>query len=288
MSYITVENLTYIYGKGTPYEKTALDDVTLSINEGELIGVMGHTGSGKSTLVQHLNGLIRPTSGRITVDGKDIWEEPKKIRDVRFKVGLVFQYPEYQLFDDTCEKDIGFGPRNMGLSDSEIQARVSEAAEMLEISSDILKKSPFDLSGGEKRRVAIAGVIAMRPRVLVLDEPTAGLDPQGRRTVTNLITRYRDVYGASVVFISHSMENIAAAADRVLVMNRGKAVMFDTVPKVFSKADELTRMGLNVPVVTGIFMQLRQRGFEVDPSVFTADAAAAEILRLLKRGEPDA
>ena len=288
MSYITVENLTYIYGKGTPYEKTALDDVTLSIDEGELIGVMGHTGSGKSTLVQHLNGLIRPTSGRIAVDGRDIWEEPKKIRDVRFKVGLVFQYPEYQLFDDTCEKDIGFGPRNMGLSDSEIQARVSEAAEMLEISNDILKKSPFDLSGGEKRRVAIAGVIAMRPRVLVLDEPTAGLDPQGRRTVTNLITRYRDVYGASVVFISHSMENIAAAADRVLVMNRGKAVMFDTVPKVFSRADELTRMGLNVPVVTGIFMQLRQRGFEVDPSVFTADAAAAEILRLLKRGEPDA
>lgn len=288
MSYITVENLTYIYGKGTPYEKTALDDVTLSIDEGELIGVMGHTGSGKSTLVQHLNGLIRPTSGRITVDGKDIWEEPKKIRDVRFKVGLVFQYPEYQLFDDTCEKDIGFGPHNMGLPDSEIQARVSEAAEMLEISSDILKKSPFDLSGGEKRRVAIAGVIAMRPRVLVLDEPTAGLDPQGRRTVTNLITRYRDVYGASVVFISHSMENIAAAADRVLVMNRGKAVMFDTVPKVFSRADELTRMGLNVPVVTGIFLQLRQRGFKVDPSVFTADAAAAEILRLLKRGEPDA
>jgi len=288
LSYITVENLTYIYGKGTPYEKTALDDVTLSIDEGELIGVMGHTGSGKSTLVQHLNGLIRPTSGRITVDGRDIWEEPKKIRDVRFKVGLVFQYPEYQLFDDTCEKDIGFGPRNMGLSDSEIQARVSEAAEMLEISNDILKKSPFDLSGGEKRRVAIAGVIAMRPRVLVLDEPTAGLDPQGRRTVTNLITRYRDVYGASVVFISHSMENIAAAADRVLVMNRGRAVMFDTVPKVFSRAEELTQMGLNVPVVTGIFMQLRQRGFEVDPSVFTADAAAAEILRLLKRGEPGA
>ena len=285
---IIIKDLSHIYSPDSPFEYAALKNVSLEIPDGQYVAIIGHTGSGKSTLIQHLNGLIRPTSGRIAVDGRDIWEEPKKIRDVRFKVGLVFQYPEYQLFDDTCEKDIGFGPRNMGLSDSEIQARVSEAAEMLEISNDILKKSPFDLSGGEKRRVAIAGVIAMRPRVLVLDEPTAGLDPQGRRTVTNLITRYRDVYGASVVFISHSMENIAAAADRVLVMNRGKAVMFDTVPKVFSRADELTRMGLNVPVVTGIFMQLRQRGFEVDPSVFTADAAAAEILRLLKRGEPDA
>ena len=280
MAFITTEQLTYIYGQSTPYEKTALDHVNISIEKGEIIGIMGHTGSGKSTLVQHFNGLIRPTSGRVFVDGIDIWERPKEIRSVRFRVGLVFQYPEYQLFDETCQKDIGYGPRNMGLSEQETKERVREAAERLEISNEILQKSPFDLSGGEKRRVAIAGVLAMRPDVLVLDEPTAGLDPQGRKTVMELIERYRRETGAAVIFVSHSMEHIASIADRVLVMNQGKVELFDTVSNVFSQYTRLKELGLNIPAVTEIFLRLKEQGIDVGKGIYTVDEGVKALSQL--------
>ena len=280
MAFITTEQLTYIYGQSTPYEKTALDHVNISIEKGEIIGIMGHTGSGKSTLVQHFNGLIRPTSGRVLVDGVDIWERPKEIRSVRFRVGLVFQYPEYQLFDETCQKDIGYGPRNMGLSEQEIEERVREAAERLEIPNEILQKSPFDLSGGEKRRVAIAGVLAMRPDGLVLDEPTAGLDPQGRKTVMDLIERYRCETRAAVIFVSHSMEHIASIADRVLVMNQGKVELFDTVPNVFSQYARLKELGLNIPAVTEIFLRLKEQGIDVGKGIYTVDDGVKALSQL--------
>lgn len=284
MAFLTTEHLTYLYGKSTPYEQTALDDVSVSVEKGEIIGIMGHTGSGKSTLVQHLNGLLRPTSGKVFVDGRDIWEKPREIRSVRFRVGLVFQYPEYQLFDETCEKDIAYGPRNMGLNEQEIRERVREAAARLQISDAMLQKSPFDLSGGEKRRVAIAGVLAMRPDVLVLDEPTAGLDPRGRETVLKLITDYRDDTGAAVLFVSHNMEHIACIADRVLVMNRGRVELFDTVERVFSEQEHLHSLGLGVPAVTEIFLRLKEQGIDAGHGVYTVEQGVRALLELQKEG----
>lgn len=280
MSLIETKNLCYIYGEGTPYEKKAVCDVSLKIEQGELIGIIGHTGSGKSTLLQHFNGLLKPTSGQVFFEGKDIWEEPKNIRELRFKVGLVFQYPEYQLFEETAFKDIAYGPKNMGLSDEEIKERVLSSAEYLHIKPELLEKSPFDLSGGEKRRVAIAGIIAMRPKVLVLDEPTAGLDPRGSRRINELILNYREQTGSTVIFVSHSMETVAEVADRVLVMNRGNAVCFDETQEVFKRAEELRGLNLSVPEVTEIFILLKQKGYPVRTDIFTVEQAKAEIRRL--------
>jgi energy-coupling factor transport system ATP-binding protein len=278
---ITVENLTHTYGTGSPFEQHALRGVSLEIGAGELIGIIGHTGSGKSTLVQHLNGLLRPHGGRILLDGKDIWENPKKIRDVRFRVGMVFQYPEHQLFEDTIYKDIAFGPRNMGLSEAEIDARVRQAAAYVGLTDEMLAKSPFDLSGGEKRRAAIAGVMAMEPEVLILDEPTAGLDPRGREQILALIREYQQSRGTTVLLVTHSMEDVARVADRVLVMDHGQAAMLDTVAAVFSRAAELERIGLTVPAVTKILLLLREKGVAVDTAAYTVEQAAAQLLPLL-------
>ena len=281
MATITVENLTHTYGTGSPFEQHALRGVSLEIGAGELIGIIGHTGSGKSTLVQHLNGLLRPHGGRILLDGKDIWENPKKIRDVRFRVGMVFQYPEHQLFEDTIYKDIAFGPRNMGLSEAEIDARVRQAAAYVGLTDEMLAKSPFDLSGGENRRAAIAGVMAMEPEVLILDEPTAGLDPRGREQILALIREYQQSRGTTVLLVTHSMEDVARVADRVLVMDHGQAAMLDTVAAVFSRAAELERIGLTVPAVTKILLLLREKGVAVDTAAYTVEQAAEQLLPLL-------
>lgn len=280
MSIIVTEHLQYVYGENTPFQKAALSDVSLSMEAGERIGIIGHTGSGKSTLVQHLNGLLRPTSGRVLLDGKDIWADPKQIRAVRFRVGLVFQYPEYQLFEDTVYKDISFGPRNMGLDEEEIDRRVREAAKMVELPDDLLDKSPFDLSGGEKRRAAVAGIMAMRPEVMILDEPTAGLDPKGRDTILSLIRQYGEQTGATMLFVSHSMEDIALLAQKVLVMNQGQAVMYAPTQEVFARARELRDMGLDVPAITQVFLGLRERGLPVREGIYTLDAGVEEIRRL--------
>ncbi|MBQ2392543.1 MAG: energy-coupling factor transporter ATPase, partial [Clostridia bacterium] len=271
MALIKTENLNYVYSPDTPFEKAAICDINIEINEGEFIGIIGHTGSGKSTLVQHLNGLIRPTSGKIYVDGVDIWQEPKKIRDLRFKVGLVFQYPEYQLFDETVRSDIAFGPKNMGLSEDEINERVLRAADAVGLSRKLLDKSPFDLSGGQKRRAALAGVLAMEPKVLILDEPTAGLDPNGRDTILDRIKEFRKTYNTTVLLVSHSMEDIAKVADRVLVMNKSRVHMFDSVENVFKHSAELSKIGLNVPQITQVFMGLKEKGYPVEDSVYTVD-----------------
>ena len=284
MSVLEVRDLTYTYSPKTPFEKTALDNVSLSVENGELIGIIGHTGSGKSTLVQHLNGLLRLTSGQVLLDGADIWAEPKRIRQVRFKVGMVFQSPEHQLFEETVYKDIAFGPKNMGLTDSDIDARVKEAAEAVELRAELLEKSPFELSGGQKRRAAIAGVMAMEPEVLILDEPTAGLDPKGRDRILRLVSRYREVHGTTVLLVSHSMEDVARTADRVLVMNQAHVAMFDNTAAVFSRAEELTAIGLTVPAVTRIWMELRRRGMDVGENVYTVEQAVARLLPLLKGG----
>ena len=284
MSIIQVENLCYKYGIGTPFEKTAVNNVSFEINKGEVVGVIGHTGSGKSTMVQMLNGLIKPTGGRVLLEGKDIWSEPKKIRQVRFKVGMVFQYPEYQLFEETVRKDIAYGPSNMGLSDDEIVSSVEAAARFAGLKAELLDKSPFELSGGEKRRAAIAGVIAMDPDVLVLDEPTAGLDPQGRDHLLSQIKAYHKQRQNTVILVSHSMEDIARVADRVLVMNESKVFLFDETAKVFSHAKELEQIGLRVPQVTKIMMKLHENGYPVDPAVFTLEQAVKEILPLVQRG----
>ncbi len=285
MSLLETRDLVYTYAPRTPFEKTALKQVSIAIEEGELVGVIGHTGSGKSTLIQHLNGLLRPTAGQVLLDGKDIWEEPKKIRAVRFAVGMVFQYPEHQLFEETVYKDIAFGPKNQGLSEEEIDSRVREAAKEVELADDLLEKSPFELSGGQKRRVAIAGVMAMRPRILILDEPTAGLDPRGRDRVLRLIRQYRDAHNTTVILVSHSMEDVARIADRVLVMNGGEVAMLDTAANVFSRGEELTEMGLSVPAVTRIWMELRKRGLDVGENVYTVAQAAERLLPLLKGGD---
>lgn len=284
MNVIETKNLTYTYGAGTPFSKTAIEDVNIAIKKGEFIGLIGHTGSGKSTLIQQLNGLLRPTSGTVLLNGKDIWEKKKEIRKVRFQVGMVFQYPEYQLFEDTVIKDIGFGPRNMGLSQDEVNQRVMQAVDFVGLDHALLEKSPFDLSGGEKRRAAIAGVIAMDPDVLVLDEPTAGLDPQGRDHLLSQIKAYHKQRQNTVILVSHSMEDIARVADRVLVMNDSKVFLFDETAKVFSHAKELEQIGLRVPQVTKIMMKLHENGYPVDPAVFTLEQAVKEILPLVQRG----
>ena len=284
MTAIETKDLTYLYSQGTPFEKAAVDGVSVSIEEGDFVGVIGHTGSGKSTFIQHLNGLLRPTSGQVLLYGRDIWEEPKKIREVRFQVGLVFQYPEYQLFEETVERDIAFGPSNMGLSPGEIRDRVREAADFVGLSPDTMQKSPFELSGGQKRRVAIAGVLAMRPRVLILDEPTAGLDPKGRDQIFHEIAQYHGKTGSTILLVSHSMEDVAKYAKHVLVINDARKIAFGTVDEVFSHTGELVEMGLAVPQITKIFAQLRARGFELSPHVYTVEAARRELLRVLGKG----
>ncbi|MGI5965711.1 MULTISPECIES: energy-coupling factor transporter ATPase [Anaerotruncus] len=282
---IKTEDLTYTYSPGTPFEKTAVDHVNLEIEQGEFVGVIGHTGSGKSTLIQHFNGLLRPTSGRVLIEGTDLWAKETNLREYRFKVGLVFQYPEYQLFEETVYKDIAFGPQNMGLSPGQVDERVREAARFVGLKPHHMEKSPFELSGGQKRRVAIAGVLAMNPDILVLDEPTAGLDPKGRERILGQIKQYHKERGSTVLLVSHSMEDIAKYAHKVLVLSRAGVVMYDDVAKVFSRAKEITDIGLSVPQVTRIFDKLREKGYPVDESVYTMDFAKNEILRLLGKGD---
>ena len=264
-----MEGLTHTYGQDTPFCRSAVDGVSLEIYRGEFLGIIGHTGSGKSTLIQHLNGLLQPTVGKIYLDGRDIWADPKKIRDVRFRVGLVFQYPEYQLFEETAYKDIAFGPKNMGLDQEEIDRRVRAAARFAGLDEGLLEKSPFDLSGGQKRRVAIAGVIAMEPEVLILDEPSAGLDPAGRRSLLKNIKEYHRERGTTVVMVSHSMDEVAENVDRIIVLADAGVVMSGTPREVFSRAGELVAVGLDVPQVTRVAMALRQRGVDIDSAVYT-------------------
>ena len=276
---LEAKNLTYIYSVGTPFEHKALDDISFSVERGEFIGIIGHTGSGKSTLMQQLNGLLKPTSGTVLLDGQDIWSDKKLTRQARFRVGLVFQYPEYQLFEETVYKDIAFGPKNMGLSAEEVDRRVREAAGFVGLTEQQLEVSPFDLSGGQKRRVAIAGVIAMEPEVLILDEPTAGLDPVGRSEILGNIQSYRKAKNATIMMVSHSMEDVARLTDRLLVMNGSKLAMDAPPAQVFTHAEELTQMGLNIPRVTQVFLELKKLGLDVK-NVYTIEQAAAEIRRL--------
>ncbi len=285
MAILETRELAYRYSPGTPFEKTAVDGVSIQIQRGEFLGVIGHTGSGKSTLIQMLNGLLRPTSGQVLLDGADIWAEPKKIRSVRFRVGMVFQYPEYQLFEETVLKDIMFGPKNMGLADPEAESRAREAAHFTGLKEELLEKSPFELSGGEKRRAAIAGVIALDPEVLILDESTAGLDPRGRDVLLAQISQYHKARGNTVLLVSHSMEDIGRTADRVLVMNGGHAAMLDGTKEVFARGPELERMGLRVPQITKIMQELKGMGLPVDPSTLTVDGALQQLIPLLKRKE---
>lgn len=280
MAILKTEHLTYQYSPGTPFAITALDDVNLEIEEGELVGVIGHTGSGKSTLIQHFNGLLKPTEGKIYVDGQDIWESKQTLHQSRFTVGLCFQYPEYQLFEETVYKDISFGPKNMKLSDEEVDERVRKAASYVGLTDDMLEKSPFDLSGGEKRRVAIAGVMAMEPKVLILDEPSAGLDPRGREQVLNLISNYREKTGCTVMIVSHSMDDVAQIATKVLVINDHKVDMYGTVDEVYAKAEHLLDIGLDVPQITKIFIGLKQQGYPVRTDIYTLEQGEQELLRL--------
>lgn len=280
---LELKNLSYVYGTGTPFEKTAVNYLSLSIEKGEFIGIMGHTGSGKSTLVQMLNGLMKPTSGQVLLDGEDIWANPKDIRKIRFKVGMVFQYPEYQLFEETVAKDIAFGPTNMGKSGAELEKAVNDAARFTGLKDELLEKSPFDLSGGEKRRAAIAGVIAMNPEVLVLDEPTAGLDPMGRDVLLSQIVQYHKERKNTVILVSHSMEDIARVADKIIVMNKSNLVMFDKTKEVFSKGRELEKIGLRVPQITKIMLELREKGFNVPEGILTVDEAMDCISSLLDK-----
>ena len=283
MATIQTEGLTYRYGIGTPFEKTAVDHVDLEIEAGSFVGIIGHTGSGKSTLIQHLNGLLRPTEGKVLLDGVDIWADKSKMRQMRFRVGLVFQYPEYQIFEETVAKDIAFGPRNMGLAEEEVQARVQETATIVGLSEEILKQSPFLLSGGQKRRVAIAGVMAMRPEVLILDEPTAGLDPRGREEILQEIQAYRNQTGATVLLVSHSMEDVARHAKKILVMNAGKVFCYDTVANVFRRSQELQAIGLAVPQITRVCDALRARGVPLTDDVFTVEQAKQQLLEWYHR-----
>lgn len=284
MTVVSLENLTHTYGAGTPLSVDAVRNVSLDIEKGELVGVIGHTGSGKSTLIQHLNGLLKPTSGTVKVNGRDIWADKKKIRQVRFEVGLCFQYPEYQLFEETVYKDISFGPKNMGLSKEEIDKRVREAARFVHLAPELLERSPFDLSGGEKRRAAIAGVMAMEPGILILDEPTAGLDPKGRRDILDMIVDYRRETGSTVLLVTHSMEDIASVATKILVMNKGEAAMYDTVPGVFANADKLVGYGLDVPQITRIFLMLSEKWPQLGTDVYTVEEGCRRLLPLLKGG----
>ena len=282
---LRLEKVSFVYGKGTPFEKLALDDVSLSFEKGKITGLIGHTGSGKSTLVNLLNGLYKPTEGRVILDGKDIWENPKEISKIRFRVGLVMQYPEYQLFDETVKADIGFGPRNLGLSESEIDERIIEAAIFAGVSPDLLDKSPFELSGGQKRRVAIAGIIAMRPDVLVLDEPAAGLDPHGRREILGSLRSYADRMNASVILVSHSMEDMAHYCDNVVVMNSAKVYRVGTVNEIFSEAESLISVGLDVPMISRVAEQLKKRGINLHGELYTVEGVKSAILRYVKEGK---
>lgn len=277
------DNLCFTYGEGTPFEKHAVKNINIDIKKGEVIGVIGHTGSGKSTLMQMLNGLIKPTSGKVILDGKDIHDDKNKLRDVRFRVGLVFQYPENQLFEETVRKDIAFGPSNMGLPPEAIEERVKRAAEFSGLKAELLDRSPFDLSGGEKRRAAIAGVIAMDPEILILDEPTAGLDPMGRDVLLSQIEAYHNARKNTVLLVSHSMEDIASIADRVLVMSDGECVMFDETHKVFSRSKELESIGLRVPQITKITTELKALGVPLSEGILTVEQAFDELLAILKK-----
>lgn len=282
---LKIENLSFVYGKGTPFEKLALDNVSLSFEKGKITGLIGHTGSGKSTLVNLLNGLYRPSSGKVYLDGRDIWENPKEIAKVRYRVGLVMQYPEYQLFDETVRADIGFGPRNLGLSEEEINERVVEAARFAGVSPEWLDKSPFELSGGQKRRVAIAGIIAMRPDVLVLDEPAAGLDPRGRREILGSLRDYVNKIGASVILVSHSMEDMAYYCDNVVVMNSAKVFRTGTVKEIFSEADSLISVGLDVPMISRVAKALLDKGIELKGELYTVEGVKQALIRYVKEGK---
>ena len=282
MKILEVEQVSHLYGVGTPFRTEALKNVSVGFERGLITGVIGHTGSGKSTLVQMLNGLIRPAEGRVLLDGKDIWEKPKEIRSVRFRVGLVMQYPEYQLFDETVEKDIGYALRNQGLGADEIRERVREVISFVGLTPDLLEKSPFDLSGGQKRRAAIAGILAMRPEVLVLDEPAAGLDPRGRREILGGLTRYRDKTGTTVILVSHSMEDMATYCDRVVVMNHGEVYAEGTTDEVFARAGELDAIGLDVPQIAHVALSLKERGIPLTGTLYTVDGVKNALLPLLK------
>ena len=282
MSIIKTENLNFVYSEDTPFEMAALKNINIEIEKGDFVGIIGHTGSGKSTLVQHFNGLIKPTSGKIYFNGEDIWSNGKCMKDLRFKVGLVFQYPEYQLFDATVKEDIAFGPRNMGLSETEVAERVEMAAYYVGLSKETLEKSPFDLSGGQKRRAALAGVLAMKPEVLILDEPTAGLDPIGRDTILERISKFRKEIGTTVLLVSHSMEDVAKVADKVLVMNDSEVAMFDTVDKVYEHGEWLHEMGLNIPHITKVILGLREKGIDIPKGIYTVDKAYDTLLELFK------
>ena len=280
---IRVEHLSYVYNPGLPTQVTALEDVSFTVEQGDFVGVIGATGSGKSTLISHLNGLNKPTSGKVWVDGRDLWADPAKIREFRFLTGLVFQYPEYQLFEETCYKDIAFGPKNMGLDEAEVDRRVREAARFVGLDDTLLARSPFELSGGQKRRVAVAGVLAMRPRILVLDEPAAGLDPEGRDEILGEIKQYHKQTGTTVLLVSHSMEDIAKYANRVLVRADKKVAMYDTVERVFARAEELLALGLSVPQVTKIFLKLREMGLDLPTDVYTVPYAVKTLLEAKAR-----
>ncbi len=280
MSHLETQNLTYVYGEGTPFKITALDNVNISLEKGEFVAIIGHTGSGKSTLVQHLNGLLKATCGKVFLDGNDIHENKAKLFDARFRVGLCFQYPEYQLFEETVYKDIAFGPTNMGLSETEIDLRVRNAAKYVGIPDEMLSKSPFDLSGGEKRRVAIAGVISMEPEVLILDEPTSGLDPRGREQILELIKNYRERTGKTVVIVSHSMDDVARFATKVIVMNDARVENTGTVDRIFENSSRLREIGLSVPQITEVFIKLREKGYPVSEKVYTVEQGYKELKKL--------
>ena len=283
MSILSVKDLTYIYSQGTPFEYTAVDKFNFEIERGDFIGIIGHTGSGKSTLVQMLNGLIKPTSGAVYLDNINIWDKPKEIRKIRFKVGLVFQYPEYQLFEETVERDIAFGPTNIGLNEKEIKERVLQAAKFVDLDPGLLAKSPFDLSGGEKRRAAIAGVIAMDPDILILDEPCAGLDPLGRDILLSQIYSYHKERGNTVLLVSHSMEDVGTVCDKVMVMNHARLEMFDTAQRVFSEGERLQKMGLRIPQITAVIDGLIDAGFPLSRGTLTVEQAVEDITEYLKK-----
>lgn len=285
MYQIELKNVSFVYGAGEPYEIRALDNINLHLGGSVMTGFMGHTGSGKSTLVQLLNGILKPTSGQVLLDGKDIWEDPKKIRDIRFRVGVVMQYPEYQLFDETVRDDIAFGPKNMGLSKEEIEQRVIDAVHFAGLDESLLDKSPFELSGGQKRRAALAGVIAMRPEILVLDEPAAGLDPGGRREILGRIREFQRSSGTSVIIVSHSMEDMAMYCDRIIVMSAGKVAMDGTCSEVFGRYNELLDVGLDVPQITYVADELRKHGIDIGADIYTVKYAASQILAKIGGGK---
>ncbi len=282
---IKTEHLSHLYSVGTPFETAAIEDINLHIEKGSYTGIIGHTGSGKSTLIAHFNAILKPTSGKIYIDGRDLWSADKKERiQTRFDVGLVFQYPEHQLFEETVYKDIAFGPKNMGLSESEIHRRVEKAVAFVGLDQKLLEKSPFDLSGGQKRRAAIAGVMALEPKVLILDEPAAGLDPKGRDEILGRIRDYHQETGSTILLVSHSMEDISRNADSIVVMNRGRCMMHGSVPEVFERADDLVKVGLDVPKITRVFFALKEKGYPVSQNVYTVEQGAAELRRLMKKG----